>query len=92
MHINSNESKNLNSLNSYNVIGSSNFTYSKVQHYSPFNTLVTLDKVKDAESSVSINYKITDENIMSEEILSCPNSAEIFDHTCDYNGINLINT
>ena len=33
-----------------------------------------------------------DENNISEEIYSRQNSAEIIDHTCDENGINLLNT
>ena len=31
-----------------------------------------------------------DKNNISEEIPSCQNSAEIIDHTCDDNGINLL--
>ena len=33
-----------------------------------------------------------DENNISEEISSHQNSAEIIDHTCDDNGINLLIT
>ena len=43
-------------------------------------------------SSVSINYEITDENNISEEITPHQNSVEIIDYTCDDNGKNLLNT
>ena len=46
----------------------------------------------DTESSVSINYEIADGKNTSEEISSYLNSAEIIDHTCDDNGINLLDT
>ena len=36
--------------------------------------------------------EIMDENNISEEISSHQNSAEIIDHTCDDNGINLLIT
>ena len=51
-----------------------------------------MQKVIDTYSSVSINDEITNEENISEEISSYQNSAGIIDHTCDDNGINLLNT
>ena len=58
----------------------------------PFNTLIALliNKIIDAESSIRINDERTDEKNISEEISSHQNSAQILDHTCDYNIINLV--
>ena len=39
-----------------------------------------------------INNEIIDEKNISEEISSHQNSSEVIDHTCDENGINLLNT
>ena len=63
LHVNSSESKNLNTLNSDNVIGTSNFPHINVQNEIPFNTLINLQKVTDAESILSINDEILDEKI-----------------------------
>ena len=62
-HVNSSKSNNLNTSNSDNVIGTSKLPHIKVQNYSQFDTLITLQKVTDKESSVSINNKINDEKI-----------------------------
>ena len=51
-----------------------------------------MQKVRNTESNININDEIMDENNISEEILSHTNPAEIIDHTCDDNGINLVNT
>ena len=64
-HVNTDESYSLNTSNSDNVIGMSNFTHSKVQNDSLFNTLVTL-KLIYAESIVIINDKERYQNHMSE--------------------------
>ena len=50
-----------------------------------------MQKETDTESSNIIIDEITDDNNTSEEILSHQNSAELIDHTCDYNVINLLN-
>ena len=91
-HVNSNESNHLNTSNSDFGIGTSNLPHINVHNYSPFNSLIALQKVTDTESSFSINNETTDEKNISEEILSHQNLSEIIDHTCDYNGINLVNT
>ena len=51
-----------------------------------------MKKVIYTESIVSINDKRTDQNHMSEEILSHQSSSEIIDHAYDESGINLVNT
>ena len=51
-----------------------------------------MHKETDTDSITSINDKINDDNNTSEEISSHKNSAELIDHTCDDNGINLLNT
>ena len=51
-----------------------------------------MKKETDADSSASINDEILDDNNTSEEISPHQNSAEVIDHTCDDNGINLFNT
>ena len=81
----------MNTPKSDNVIGTSNLPYSNVQNDSSFNTLVTLQKVTDTVSSVSINNERKYGNNISEEISSHKNSVEIFHHTCYDNGINLVN-
>ena len=68
----------------------SNFMHSDIQNGSSFNTLITLQKIIDAESSVPKNDKKTDQNYMSEDISCNKNSAEIIDHACYYSGINLV--
>ena len=59
-HVNSNESNNLNTSDSYNVIGTSNITHSNVQNDTPLNKLITLQKLTDIYSSVITNNEITD--------------------------------
>ena len=81
----------MNTSNSDIVIGTSNLPHSNVQNNSPFNTLITLQKLTDIESSVIINDEITDKKYISEEVLSHQNSAGIIYHTCDDNGINVVN-
>ena len=90
-YVNINELNNFNILNSDNIIGTSKFPHGNVQNGSSFNTLVTLHKLIVAYSIVIINGERTDQNHMSEEISCRQNSAEILDHTCDDNGINLVN-
>ena len=46
-HVNNNESNNVNTSNSDDVIGTSKFTHSNVQNDSPFNTLITFQKLTD---------------------------------------------
>ena len=67
---NSNESNDLNTPKSDNGIGTSNHLHINVQKDSPFNTLITLQKLTDTESSVSINDEIMDQNNISEDISS----------------------
>ena len=66
-HINRNELKKLNTSNGDYIIGTSILN--------SFIKLITLQKVTDAESSVSINYERTDKKYISEEISSRQNSA-----------------
>ena len=54
-HFNNNASNHFNTSNNNNVIGTSNFPCSNVQNGASFNTLITLQKVIDKESSVSLN-------------------------------------
>ena len=65
----------MNTSNSDNVIGTSNFPHGNVQNGSLFNELIALEEIKDTESSVSINDERTDQNHTSEEISSHQNSA-----------------
>ena len=51
-----------------------------------------MQKETDTESSNGINGKNMDDNNASEELSSHQNPTGVIDHTCDYNGINLINT
>ena len=51
-----------------------------------------MKKETDTDSITSINDEINDDNNTSTEISSHKNSAELIDHTCDDNGINLLNT
>ena len=67
-HVNIKKWNNLNTPKSDNVIGTSNLPYSNVQNDSSFNTLVTLQKITDTVSSVSINNERKDGNNISEEI------------------------
>ena len=50
-----------------------------------------MQKNTDTESSTSINYKITHDSNTSEEISFHRDSEELIYHTCDDNGINLLN-
>ena len=90
-HINRNESKTFNTSNSDNVIVALNLLRINVQNDIQFNTLVTLQKKIDTESSVVINDERMDENNISEKQLSHQNPSEIIDHTLDNNEINLVN-
>ena len=65
-HINSNKSNNWNASNSDKLIVPSKFHHSSVQNDSPFNTLITLQKLTYLESSASINDEITDPINISE--------------------------
>ena len=47
-HVNSNESNNMNTSNSDNIIGTSNLPHGNVQNDSPFNALINLEKVTDS--------------------------------------------
>ena len=64
----------------------------KSSYQRPFNTLIILQRLIDRESNVIINGEILDDNNISEEISSHKNPAEINDHICDENGMNLVNT
>ena len=50
-----------------------------------------MQKETDSESSVRTDDEIMDENSISEQIQFHKSSADIIDHTCDDNGINLHN-
>ena len=63
----------MNTSKSDHVKGTSNFPHGNVQHVSSFNTIINLQKLIDKESSFSINDKRTDQNHISEEILSHQN-------------------
>ena len=67
-HTKRNISNNLNTSNSDNVIGNLNRPCFNVHIKYFFNTLITLQKETDTESSNSINDEIIDENNISEEI------------------------
>ena len=82
----------MNTSNNDNVILNSNLPPINIQKDSPFNTLIALQKEKYTYYSVSINDEIINENNISEEIPSHQNPVEVIDHTCDYNGNNLLNT
>ena len=82
-HVNSIESNNLSTSNSDNVIVNLNLHNINIQTESAFNTLITLQKETDAESSISINNEIMDENNISKEILYHQDSAEVIVRTCD---------
>ena len=78
--------------NSENVIGNSNLPRINVHTKSSFNELVAFQKETDTESSTSINKENMDDNNASEELESHQNSTGVIYHTCDDNGINLLNT
>ena len=56
------------------------------------NTLITLQEETGKNSIVSTNDEINDKKRTSKEIPSHQNSAELIDHTCDDNRINLLST
>ena len=91
-HVNRNESNNLNTPNSDNILGTSKFSHSNIQNYGSFNTTIPFKKVSYTESSVSINDERTDKKYITEKNASHQNPSEIIEHTFDYNGINLVNT
>ena len=82
----------MNISNSDNVIGTSKLPHSKAKTYIPFNTLINSQQLTDKYPSVSINNEIKYQNNISKNISSHQNSAQIIDHTCDDNGINIVNT
>ena len=90
-HTNNNESYILNTSNSDNIILTSNLPCINIQNDISFNTFISLQKVTYSESSDNINDEITNQINTSEESLSNKNLAEFFDHTCDDNGIILLN-
>ena len=51
-----------------------------------------MQKETDTESITRINEENMDDNNASEEIESHQDSSVVIDHTCDENGINLLNT
>ena len=67
-HVNSDKADILNTSNTDNVIEIWEFPLISVQNVSSFNALITLQKVIDKNSSVSINDEIRDQNNTSEEI------------------------
>ena len=91
-HDNSSESSDPNTYNSDNVIGNSNLPHINVHTERSLNKLVTLQKETDTDSSTSTNEGNMDDNNASEELASHQNSTGVIDHTCDDNGINLLNT
>ena len=91
-HVNSSESNDLNTYNRDNVRRNSNIPRINVHTECSSNELVTLQKETDTESSTSINEEKMDDNNANAEIASYHNSTGLIDHTCDYNGIKLLNT
>ena len=91
-HVNSSESNDPNTHNSDNVIGNSNLPPINVHTKGSLNELINFQKETDIESSTNTNEENTDENNASEEISSHKNSTGVIYHTCDDNGINLLNT
>ena len=91
-HNNSSKPNDSNTSKNDNFIGNSNLPRINFQTKIPFNTLTTLQKETDTESSISINDEIMDVNNISEKISSHHNSEDLIDHVCDENGNNLINT
>ena len=86
-HDNSRDQNNSITSNSDNVIGNSNLPPIKVQTKIPFNTLITLQKETNTESSLGINDEIMYKSNIIEQISSHHNPEELFDHTCYENGI-----
>ena len=91
-HANSNESNNLNTPNSDYVKRTSNFAYYTVKNGISSNTLITLPKRNDTDSSAYINNGRIYLNHIIEEIPSLQSSSEIIDHAHDDSGTNLVNT
>ena len=89
-HVNSSESNDLNTYNRDNFIGNANIPRINVHTELSSNELVTFQNETDTDSSTSINEKNMDDNTASEEIASHQNSTGVNDHTCDENGINLL--
>ena len=79
-HFNKNVSNNLKTSNSDNVIGTSKFHHRNVQNGGSFNTLNTLRKLIDTESSVSINDEMTYTNNTRKWMSSHQNSTKTIDH------------
>ena len=75
LHVNINESNNVYTSNSDNVIGTSNLPHGIIKNDSPYNTLGNLQKVTDTYSSVSINDERTEEKNIRKEISSHKHSA-----------------
>ena len=91
-HVMSNESNNFNTLNSDNVIVTSNITKKNVQNYSPLNTIITLQKLMYTPEIISINDERTDQKILLKKFLLIKILEQLLDHKCDKNGINLVDT
>ena len=67
-HVNSNKLNNLNTSNSDDVKITSNFPYSTIKNDNSSNTLITLPKINDTESSVCIDDEKTDLNHIIDDI------------------------
>ena len=91
-YVNSSKSNDTNKYNSDNVIGNSNLPRVNVYTKLSLNELFDLQKETDTESSNIINEENMDDKNVSEELESHQNSTGVIDHTCDDNGINLLNT
>ena len=91
-HVDSSESNDLNTYNSDNFIGNSNIPRINVHTKRSSNELVTFQKETNTQSITSTNEKNIDENTAIEQIASHQNPTGVIDHTCDENGINLLNT
>ena len=78
----------MNTSNGDNVIGNSNLPCINVQTEGSFNTLITLQKQTDIESSISINDEIIYEKNISEYISYNHNAAEVINHKFYDNGKN----
>ena len=90
--VNSSESNYSNTYNSDNVIVNSNIPCTNVHTERSLNEIITLQKETDTESITSTNEENMDDKNASEELSFHQNSTGVIDHTCDYNGINLLNT
>ena len=62
-HININNSNTFNASKFDNIIGTLNLPHSNGQDGSPFITIISLQKVTDTESNISVNDEINNKNI-----------------------------